>query len=286
MQLFFNFVQKNKSIDKMRKIFSLLLCVLMVIPAMPKDFDHPWKGRKVAYLGDSITDPKNSGSKKKYWGFLEELLGITPYVYGKSGRQWDDIPRQTRQLQQEHGDDVDAIMIFMGTNDYNNAVPIGKWFDETEDSVVAARNKQWPKKTYLREKRTPNMNKATLRGRINIAISTLKKIYPKKQIVLLTPIHRAYFYGGENNIQPTEEYANAAGIFFDEYVKSVKEAGNIWAVPVIDVNAVSGLYPLFDEGAQYFHTSDTDRLHPNDIGHYRLAKTLYYQLLTIPCDFK
>ena len=48
---------------------------------------HPWKGKRVAYFGDSITDPRNSGSKKKYWGFLEDWLGITPYVYGVSGRQ-------------------------------------------------------------------------------------------------------------------------------------------------------------------------------------------------------
>ncbi|MEE1093264.1 MAG: SGNH/GDSL hydrolase family protein, partial [Prevotella sp.] len=73
-------------------------------------FAHPWQGKRVAYFGDSITDPRNDGSKIKYWGFLEQWLGITPYVYGVSGRQWDDIPRQAGKLKQEHGDDFDAIM--------------------------------------------------------------------------------------------------------------------------------------------------------------------------------
>ena len=47
-----------------------------------KNLQHPWKGKKVAYFGDSITDPNIKASKVKYWGFLEEWLGITPYVYG------------------------------------------------------------------------------------------------------------------------------------------------------------------------------------------------------------
>ena len=59
---------------------------------------HPWQGKRVAYFGDSITDPRNKASKTKYWGFLKEWLDITPYVYGVSGRQWNDIPRQANKL--------------------------------------------------------------------------------------------------------------------------------------------------------------------------------------------
>ncbi len=40
---------------------------------------HPWQGKRVGYLGDSITDPNCYGDKiKKYWDFLQEWLGITP----------------------------------------------------------------------------------------------------------------------------------------------------------------------------------------------------------------
>ena len=45
-------------------------------------------------FGDAITDPRIKASKVKYWGFLQDWLGITPYVYGVSGRQRNDIPRQ------------------------------------------------------------------------------------------------------------------------------------------------------------------------------------------------
>jgi lysophospholipase L1-like esterase len=69
----------------------------------------------------------------------------------------------------------------------------------------------------------------------------------------------------------------------DAYVESVKEAGNLWAYPVIDMNALSGLYPLQEENLIYFANPVTDQLHPNNLGHERMAKTLYYQLLTLPC---
>ena len=115
---------------------SITLILLLISSYIPMNsqtvFTHPWQGKRVAYFGDSITDPKNSGSKKKFWGFLNEWLGITPYVYGISGRQWNDIPNQARKLKEQHGDDVDAILIFVGTNDFNHSIPLGEWFEEKE----------------------------------------------------------------------------------------------------------------------------------------------------------
>lgn len=244
---------------------------------------HPWAGKRVAYLGDSITDPRVKAAKKKYWEWLEEWLGITPWVYAISGRQWNDIPRQARQLHEEHGDSVDAILIFVGTNDFNDSVPIGEWFTFDEQETWAARGQA--KTLQTRRHRTPVMTDDTYRGRINKALSTVKALYPTKQIVLLTPIHRGYFGPNDKNVQPTEDFANKCGEFVDAYVESVKQAGNLWAVPVIDWNASCGLYPLLDEHKQYFANPATDQLHPNDKGHVRMARTLLYQLLTLPCVF-
>ena len=242
---------------------------------------HPWMQKRVAYFGDSITDPRNDGSKLKYWNYLQDWLGITPYVYAVSGRQWNDIPRQADKLQQEHGDSVDAILIFIGTNDYNNGVPIGEWYDVKKEEVMYGHGA--PKQLVKRQRRYMNMDAGTYRGRINTALDKVKRMYPTKQIVLLTPIHRAQFHRSEKNWQITEDYTNQCGIYLEEYIQAVKDAGNIWAVPVIDLNSASGLYPMMDEHAQYFKDADADRLHPNDKGHERLARTLYYQLSTLPC---
>ena len=159
-------------------------------------------------------------------------------------------------------------------------MPIGEWFTETDEKVMAGIHE--PKHLVSRKQQHLCMDNGTYRGRINIALSTVKKMYPTKQIVLLTPIHRAGFYANDKNWQPTEDYRNLCGEYLASYVDAVKEAGNIWAVPVIDLNALSGLYPMIDEHAQYFNRADTDRLHPNDAGHERLAKTLMQQLLALP----
>ena len=100
--------------------------------------------------------------------------------------------------------------------------------------------------------------------------------------MLLTPIHRAQFHRNDKNWQCTEDYTNQCGIYLEEYIQAVKDAGNIWAVPVIDLNAMSGLFPMMDEYAQYFADPLTDRLHPNDKGHERMARTLYCQLAALP----
>lgn len=267
-----------------KKIFTIALGLLLAMPiAAQFTFQHPWQNKKVAYFGDSITDPRNKAANKKYWALLQEWLGITPYVYGVSGRQWNDIPRQADLCWQQHGDSIDAIIIFMGTNDYNKGVPLGEWYTEKEEMVEAAIGQ--PKTLQKRMRRTPDMNKDTYRGRINIALDKVKRMYPTKQIVILTPIHRGGFYPNEKNWQPTEDYTNLCGLYLSAYVEASKEAADVWAVPVIDWSATSGLFPLMDEHVPYYNNGDTDRLHPNNLGHERLARTLMYQLLALPCQF-
>lgn len=245
---------------------------------------HPWQGKRVGYIGDSITDPNCYGDKiKKFWDFLNEWLDITPYVYGVSGKQWNDVPRQAEKLKKEHGADVDAIIVFAGTNDFNDGKPIGEWFTETEEQVMAARGKT--KKLETRKKRVPVMSKDTFKGRINIGITQLKKLFPDKQIVLLTPLHRSFADFGETNVQPDENYQNSCGEYIDAYVQAIKEAGNIWGVPVIDFNSLTGMNPMVEEQLIYFYDSGYDRLHPNTKGQERMARTLMYQLLALPAEF-
>lgn len=277
----------------MKRNILLLLSLLLLVPATMQAQSnwletlnvlrpiHPWHKAKVAYFGDSITDPRNNGSKKKYWGFLQDYLGITPYVYGVSGREWNDIPRQTDKLKTEHGDDVDAILIFCGTNDYNHHVPLGRWYEEVDTTTYFAEGK--PKTLQHRVFRRLAENDSTFCGRINKALHKLRQTYPNKQIVLLTPIHRSFFGPNDKNWQPDEGFGNSIGLYISDYARCVREAGQIWSMPVIDLYSISGLTPQVN-GSLYFHNA-SDLLHPNDNGHDRMARTLVYQLLSLPCKF-
>ncbi|MEI8085841.1 MAG: SGNH/GDSL hydrolase family protein [Paludibacter sp.] len=247
--------------------------------ASEKTPNSQWQGKRVAYLGDSMTDARRVGTKCVYWEYLSELLGLKPFVYGISGNQWNDIYKQSLKLHQEKGTEVDAILIFAGTNDYNHNTPIGDFFAETTKQT------NYNGAEVTRKYRTPILNDSTFCGRINKAMSYLKNNYPQQQIVIMTPIHRGYAKFGEKNVQPNENYANAQGLYIDTYIAVLKQAASYWAVPLIDLYSTSGLYPLADAQSQYFHNKETDLLHPNALGDYRLAKTIQYQLLALPSDF-
>lgn len=238
-----------------------------------------WNGKRVAYLGDSMTQPSKNGTNKIYWEYLSEWLGITPLVYGISGHQWNNIYNQAVKLYEEKGTDLDAIFIFAGTNDYNHSIPIGNFFSETTKET------NHNGKTVTRKYRVPIENDTTFSGRVNKAMALLKTKFPNQQIVILTPIHRGFAKFSDTNVQPEESFANGQGLYLDAYVDVLKQAASNWAVPLIDLYLVSGLYPLADSQVHYFNHADTDRLHPNARGNYRLAKTILYQLQALPSTF-
>jgi len=284
-----NYVEKYKMKLHGKLVFSILMILTAVVQAQPtlnqKTGDFPdikaevqnsqWKGKKVAFLGDSMTQKRDSANTV-YWEYLADLLGIEPFVYGISGHQWDGIYRQATKLKEERGTDVNAIFIFAGTNDYNHGIPLGDFFTET------LKETNHNGMQVVRKYRTPVLTDSTFCGRINKVMDFLKSNYPDQQIIILTPIHRGFAQFSERNIQPEENFANAQGLYIDAYVNVLKKAASIWAVPLIDLYSISGLYPLQDAYSKYFVNVKTDRLHPNSAGNYRLAKTIQYQLLSLP----
>ncbi len=263
----------------MKKLVVFGLMLIAGAAVFAATLDSQWKGKKVAILGDSISDPKVCGTN--YYVYLEKELGIQTYVYAISGHQWSAIKGQAEKLKAEHGEDVDAILIFVGTNDYAGNVPLGQWWTYTmEVSGWWGSKEMAPRRNFV-------MSNETVRGRINIAMSYLKEEFPDAQIILMTPIHRGYanFHYG-NNIQSEETFGNARGLHIEDYVNVVKEASGVWAVPVIDLYAESGLFPTKDAHAKYFKGAADDRLHPNALGHWRLAEVIKYRILGMPAGFR
>lgn len=238
-----------------------------------------WAGKKVAYLGDSMTDPRHRAAKQHYWNYLDSLTGIEPRVYARSGYQWNGILQKAKEMQAAIGDSIDAVFIWAGTNDYNHSVPLGDFFTEQPDSVIV------DGKMTRRLHREHVMTDSTFAGRINQVFSFLKHNFPDKQIILLTPIHRGYAAFNDHNIQPDENYANGQGLYIEDYVAALKRGAALWAIPVIDLFSDSGLYPLEPRHDIYFYNSDNDRLHPNDRGHYRIALTIAARLNALPAVF-
>ena len=232
------------------------------------------RGRLVAFLGDSMTDAAHIGCTFNYWNCLERDLGIVPLVYGVNGAQWCDLEAQAERLVAEHPGGVHAVFLFAGTNDFNSNVPPGEWFEVADAAADRGRG------PVPVRRRSPVFDKATLRGRVNRVMRILREGQPEARVFLMTPIHRGYAVFGPGNVQPDESYSNELGLFIDDYVRALREASDVWAVPLIDLFAESGLYPLAASHGRFFADGTRDRLHPNDVGHERIAEAIRRHLAT------
>lgn len=240
-------------------------------------FNLQWTGKKAIILGDSISDKIHIGTTKCWWEFLGEFLKMETISYAVNGSEFNNVLDQARKVLEEQNQNFDLLIIFAGTNDFNSNINMGEWFSEERGQVN--RNGQMVECLH----RTPIINDTTFKGRLNELALFLKRHFPKKQIIFLTPIHRAFARFCANNIQPDESWANENDLYIDDYVEAIKEACNIWSFPVINLNAECGIYPIEEAQAIYFHDKMSDRLHPNAEGHKRMAKTIASHLRNIPC---
>lgn len=259
---------------KISKFISVIAGIFaLCLPAMAQ---NQWQGAKVAILGDSISDPIRVGTGKCWWEFLAEFMDMQTVSYAVNGAKMSQLPAQALKVD----DSFDAIIILAGTNDFFHDVPMGEWFTETVDSVNT--NGMMTPKLH----RHFIFDSETFCGRCNILMQQLRTAFPTKQIILMTPLHRAYARFGARNVQPDEMYANFLGLYIEDYAAAIRRCGQIWSAPVIDLYGESGLMPVLDEHTRYFSNAERDRLHPGTEGHLRMAKTIQYHLLSLPCKFQ
>lgn len=242
--------------------------------------DSKYDNKIFCYLGDSITEGVGVRKGERYFDYLSKELGFNAICYGVNGAQTIDVLCQIDKMILERKDNVDFISLFIGTNDYNAGVEIGKFFEESEAEVCVAKDDTG---TALRKekrmKRSLVFDEGTFCGRLNRIMKKLKDNYPNVETVMMTPIHRAFACFGNGNIQYDEMYSNNKGLYIDDYVNAIRKCADIWAIKLIDLYRESGLYPINDLNAkEYFCDISTDRLHPNAKGHEKIAKTIikYY----------
>jgi len=97
-----------------------------VSPAMSTPGSQ-WQGCEVGFLGDSMSTLCDTTANKRFYDYLHNLLGLTPHVYARSGWQWKNLLGEVDKLKRDHPD-VDAVMVWAGTNHYNPTCPICRFF--------------------------------------------------------------------------------------------------------------------------------------------------------------
>lgn len=246
--------------------------------------EHPWKGSKMGFMGDSITwgydgTSLSSTSITPYWKLLTDMLsgtstGNAVHAYGVNGSTIGvglNQPMCNRVTNLDNTADIQFI--FGGTNDFDiGNVPMGEQFVKT-DGV-----------------KTLNMDKSTFYGGYNSLITTMMSHMPNTTIVIMTPLHRGRTFDEGSR---TEWESNNENLFLIDYVEAIKNIAGWFGIPVIDLYNLTPFYPqceTSETGSEYFlgnipkdrnGNSSWDALHPNQLGHKVIAECIYEELRKI-----
>lgn len=198
--------------------------------------------RMSEHTGNSLL---NNMSMQKLSEFIKandfsQLVTAAQQYYENGGR---DHRGTAERLSNTNWNNVDIITVLFGTNDFTNQAPLGNNSD---------------------------MTGTTFKGAINKTIKNINETLPHVRIIFITPIFmsRMYTTDGENS----DDFPNKDGVYFKEYVNAIKDLGENNHVPVLHLNALSGINK---------YNSDTflsDGKHLNADGSSRLARVISNQL--------
>lgn len=208
------------------------------------------EGLTINFLGDSITEGHGTtGLDKVFHQIIKEKYNMKhAYNYGVGGTRiarqlvpervstkWD----MTFELRAEIMDrNADAVVVFGGTNDYGHGdAPFGEL--DSEDIY-------------------------TFCGAMNSLIKKLKRDFPGKKIIFMTPLHRLC------ETDPSRPDSKILADYADEMVTICKKHD----VDVIDLFKINPLDPADKELVP-------DGLHPSDKGHSVMAEVIAEELLKI-----
>lgn len=213
-------------------------------------------GKKIAFLGDSITEGCGTSSiEHTFWNVLGQKTGAQVFGYGIGGTRIapQRVPSDPRAdqdfISRVDGmiPDADVVVVFGGTNDFGHGdAPFGTRGDQTSETFC---------------------------GALHVLFTKLYERYPAAQLVVMTPTHR---------LSETDSVMNEFGVRrsgnLRAYVQAIRDAAEDFAVPVLDLFRVSGIQPSVPALREAYMP---DGLHPNDAGHAKIADKLIGFLHTL-----
>ena len=214
------------------------------------------KGKKILFLGDSITEGHGSSDISKcFVSLIAEREQAHCINYGIGGTRiarqttpsedpvWDqDYPSRVDDMDPE----ADIVVVVGGTNDFGHG---DAHLGSMEDRSVY-----------------------TFYGALHQLYTSLIEKYPRADIVVLTPLHRL------NEDDPRGDGNKAPSARLKVYVDIIREMAEYYSLPVLDLYAVSGLQPKVPIIQELYMP---DGLHPSDAGYEILANKITQFLKTL-----
>ncbi|MBO7349207.1 MAG: SGNH/GDSL hydrolase family protein [Spirochaetales bacterium] len=213
-----------------------------------------FNGKTVSFLGDSITEGAcvSDIEKNRYDNVVLRELGLKKVNnYGISGTR---IAHQFTPSEKARHDldfcgrcfdmdpSSDVIVVFGGTNDYGHGdAPLGTVGDKC---------------------------RITFCGCMNYLIDTIRELYPKAKLVVMTPAHRV-----DDFLAPEKkkDLYGIIGLSLKDYVDDIVEICKMKNVPVLNLFENLGIDPNKKEDYEKY---TGDGLHFNDSGHVAIGKLL------------
>jgi lysophospholipase L1-like esterase len=198
---------------------------------------HSAKGKKINYLGDSITlGAYTDGVAQRYTNVVATMtesesinLGVSGTLIGGNSSAAFCNRLYTLDLE------ADALIVFGGTNDYWTANALGE---------------------------IKSTNKEETCGAVNYIIDYWQTNCPKKPIAFILPFNQ-YFKSKDC------EWNNGYGTLQD-YCNAIKSVCERKGVPVLNLYSESGMNMAFNETQRTLYSADG--VHPNMNGHYVIAR--------------
>lgn len=210
------------------------------------------EGKKIAFLGDSITRgiylPDENDCYAKIveravpWGEFHnysvpgsrigEYIGPDPkHIKGSFLERYPQMP-----------DGMDIVVVFGGTNDFGiGNAPMGEGTDRSPETFC---------------------------GAVNLLMDELKEKYPEATVVVITPLHR-------RNENIPNEYS---GAILDEYIWELCKKAVENGFHLFDLRSVPALQPTV---AYYRDLIIEDGIHPNEKAHQIIADELLQYLKSL-----
>ncbi|HFU4059978.1 TPA: SGNH/GDSL hydrolase family protein [Streptococcus suis] len=212
-------------------------------------FSLATKIKKIACLGDSITEGVNAGGWQ-WHRYIDQWCknnGIESTVVnlGIGGTSVCTSSYVTDQLQpfvhrlDTIPSDADVVVIFGGTNDWGNNATLGTISDT---------------------------GTSTFYGAYKHILEWLAINRPNAKVMTMTPLKR-YYRGGGSIWVNAQTTPNNKGNLLQDYVRAVKEVSDLYAVPCVDLHNDSGLNPVLETVRTRFIG---DGLHPTAEGNKKM----------------
>lgn len=201
---------------------------------------------KLTFFGDSITFGVHaSDSNHSYPAVISRNAGITVYNEGVSSATWQNgsgndaisLVTRSKSIDFTRGN---TIVLFAGTNDFAQALPIGKLTDTTDKTML---------------------------GAINTVINNIYAKNPMADIRLVLPMWRARINDANTPVD-IESTTNSIGKYLKDYNEAIMSVGEHYHFPVLD------LYHVFGINKLNYANWLADGLHPNDAGYAKLANII------------